>query len=53
MPREAAIIYVKRGFRGSRLPELLRGEYSAALDKQCAGFSQADRAGDCREFSFS
>jgi hypothetical protein len=29
------------------------GEYSATLDKKCAGFAPADRTGDCREFPFS
>ena len=50
--QRSTAVYVKRRFRCSWLPEI-PGEYSATLDKKCAGFAQADRAGDCRKFPFS
>ena len=52
MPKRSEAVYVKRRFRCSWLLEV-PGEYSATLDKKCAGFAQADRAGDCRKFPFS
>jgi hypothetical protein len=50
--QKSKAVYVKRWFGGSRLPEV-SGEHPASLDKKCAGFAQAYRAGNCRKFPFS
>ena len=52
MPREARLFTSSAGSVVRGYPEI-PCEYSATLDKKCAGFAQADRAGDCRKFSFS
>src|SRR5713226_1340828 len=46
------VVYLKRRFCCSRLSKI-PSEYSTALDKKCAGFAQAYRAGDCRGFPLS
>jgi len=45
-------VFIERRFRCSWLPEV-PGEYPASLDKKCAGFKEADRAGDRRRFPFA